>query len=283
MHQFDPRSALEVPVEERLDQYERLWAESGFKKWLANFQDIMKPGEANEDYAEFFRNKIRERVKDSVVAEMLVPKDHPFGSKRIPCETGYYDVYNRDNVLLVDVRKAPIECITPKGIKTSDAEYELDVIIFATGYDALTGSLTRIDIHGEGGQTIKDKFAEGPRTYMGIQSPGFPNLFIMPGAGGGNFTRGCEPLVEWVTDCIGYIRDNGFTRISATPQAEEAWTQYVAEAGVNLLRTKANSWFVGANIPGKARVLLGSPDSAPIMRAKRSAVAANGYEGFLLQ
>jgi cation diffusion facilitator CzcD-associated flavoprotein CzcO len=283
MHEFDPRSALEVSEKERLAQYERLWAEPGFKKWLANFQDIMIPGEANEDYAEFVRNKIRERVKDPVVAEMLVPKDHPFGSKRLPCETGYYDVYNQDNVLLVDVRQAPIERITPKGIKTSDAEYELDVIIFATGYDAVTGSLTRIDIHGEGGQTIKDKFAEGPRTYLGLQSAGFPNLFTMPGAGAGNFTRGCEPVVEWVTDCIGYMRENEFTRISATPEAEEAWTKYVAEASANLLRTKANSWFVGANIPGKARVLLGSPDSAPVTRAKRAEVAANGYEGFLLQ
>ena len=255
MHEFDPRSALEVPEEERLAQYERLWAEPGFKKWLSNFQDIMMPGEANEDYAEFVRNKIRERVKDPVVAEMLVPKDHLFGSKRLPCETGYYDVYNQDNVLLVDVREAPIERITPKGIKTSDAEYELDVIIFATGYDAVTGSLTRIDIHGEGGQTIKDKYAEGPRTYMGLQTAGFPNLFTMPGAGAGNFTRGCEPLVEWVSDCIGYMRENEFTRISATPQAEEAWTKYVAEAGANLLRTKADSCRCGppeATHPGQS-------------------------------
>ena len=283
MHQFDPRSALEVSEEERLEQYERLWAEPGFKKWLSNFQDIMTPGEANEDYAEFVRNKIRERVKDPVVAEMLVPNDHPFGSKRLPCETGYYDVYNRDNVLLVNVREAPIERITPKGVETSDAEYELDVIIFATGYDAGTGSLTRIDIRGEDGQKIKEKYSGGPRTFMGLQSAGFPNLFIMPGAGAGNFTRGCEPLVEWITDCIGYMRENEFTRISATPEAEEEWTLYVSQASENLLRTKANSWFVGANIPGKARVLLGSPDSAPIMRAKRSEIAANGYQGFLLQ
>jgi cation diffusion facilitator CzcD-associated flavoprotein CzcO len=283
MHAFDPRSALALSPEERLAQYERLWAEPGFKKWLANFYDIMMPGEANEDYAEFVRTKIRERVKDPVVAEKLVPKDHPFGSKRLPCESGYYEVYNRDNVLLVDVREAPIERITPRGIQTRDAEYELDVIIFATGYDAVTGSLTRIDIRGEGGQTLKDKFAAGPRTYMGIQSAGFPNLFTMPGAGAGNFTRGCEPLVEWVSDCIGYMRENEFTRISATPEAEEAWVQHVAEVGANLLRTKAASWFVGANIPGKARVLLGSPETAPVMRAKRAEVAANGYEGFLLQ
>jgi cation diffusion facilitator CzcD-associated flavoprotein CzcO len=283
MHQFDPRSALTLSPEERLAQYERLWAEPGFKKWLANFYDIMMPGEANEDYAEFVRTKIRERVKDPVVAEKLVPKDHPFGSKRLPCESGYYEVYNRDNVLLVDVREAPIERITPRGIQTRDAEYELDVIIFATGYDAVTGSLTRIDIRGEGGQTLKDKFAAGPRTYMGIQSAGFPNLFTMPGAGAGNFTRGCEPLVEWVSECIGYMREQGLTRIEATPEAEEAWRAHVVEAGANLLRTKANSWFVGANIPGKARVLLNNPDTAPTMRAKRAEVAAKGYEGFLLQ
>ena len=283
MHAFDPRSALAVSPEERLAQYERLWAEPGFKKWLANFYDIMLPGEANEDYAAFVRQKIRERVKDPVVAEKLVPKDHPFGSKRLPCDSGYYEVFNQDNVLLVDVREAPIERITPTGIKTRDAEYALDVIIFATGYDAVTGALTRIDIRGTGGQTLQEKFAEGPRTYLGLQSAGFPNLFLMPGAGAGNFTRGCEPLVEWVRDCIGYMREQGLTRIEATPEAEEAWREHVAEAGAKLLRTKANSWFVGANIPGKARFLLGSPDSAPVMRAKRAEVAATGYEGFVLQ
>ena len=283
IHQFDPRSALEVSPEVRLAQYERLWAEPGFKKFLANFHDVMMPGEANEDYAEFVRNKIRERVKDPVVAEKLVPKDHMFGSKRIPCESGYYEVYNQDNVLLVDVREAPIECITPKGVKTSDAEYELDVIIFATGYDAVTGSLTRIDIHGEGGQTLKDKFAGGPRTYMGVQSAGFPNLFTINAASVGNFVRAAEPLVEWVSECIGYLRAHQFARISPTPQAEEAWTKHVAEAGAKFLRTKADSWFVGANIPGKARALLTSPDTAPVTRAKRAKVAANGYEGFQLQ
>ena len=283
IHQFDPRSALEVSPEVRLAQYERLWAEPGFKKWLSNFHDVMIPGEANENYAEFVRNKIRERVKDPVVAEKLVPKDHMFGSKRLPCESGYYEVYNHDNVLLVDVREAPIESITPKGVKTTDAEYELDVIIFATGYDAVTGSLTRIDIHGEGGNTLKDKFAGGPRTYMGIQSAGFPNLFTINAASVGNFVRAAEPLVEWVSECIGYVREHEFTRISPTPQAEEAWTKHVTEAGAKILRTQADSWFVGANIPGKARALLTSPDTAPVTRAKRAKVAANGYEGFLLQ
>ena len=284
-YEFDPRSALEVPAEERMAQYERLWEEPGHKKWLSNFRDIMVPGEANEDYGEFVRNKIRERVRNPAVAEKLVPRDHPFGSKRIPCETGYYEVYNRDNVLLVDVHEVPIERITPRGVRTGDAEYELDVIIFATGYDAITGSLTRIDIRGEGGRAIRDKYAHGPRTYMGIQSAGFPNLFtINQAAGTGNYTRGAEWIVGWVSECLGYMRENGFTRISAKPEAEEAWVEYVAEGTAGTLRTKANSWIVGANIPGKARfVLTTSPDSPPVYRARCEEIAANGYEGFLLQ
>jgi cation diffusion facilitator CzcD-associated flavoprotein CzcO len=283
MHQFDQRSAMSVSPEERLEQYERLWAEPGFKKWLANFHDIMIPGEANEDYAAFVRQKIRERVKDPAVAEKLVPTDHMFGAKRLPCESGYYEVYNQDNVLLVDVREAPIERITPTGVKTRDAEYALDVLIFATGYDAVTGALHRIAIHGEGGQTLQDKFAAGPRTYMGIQSAGFPNLFTINAASVGNFVRAAEPLVDWVRDCICYVREHHYTRIAPTPEAEAAWTQHVAEAGAKILRTQADSWFVGANIPGKPRFLLTSPDTAPVMRAKRAEVAAKGYAGFLLQ
>ena len=283
MHEFDPRSAMDVPPEERLDQYERLWAEPGFKKWLSNFHDVMVPGEANEDYAEFVRNKIRERVHDPVVAEMLVPKDHMFGSKRLPCESGCYEVYNQDNVLLVDVREAPIECITPNGIKTKDAEYELDVIIYATGFDAVTGSLIQLDIRGVDGQILKEKFAGGPRTYMGVSSAGFPNLFTVNAASVGNFVRAAEPLVDWVGEAMAYVRDNGFSRIDATLDAEDAWVNHVNEDGAKILRTQANSWFVGANIPGKARVLLTAPDTAPVMRAKRNEVAANGYTGFTLE
>ncbi|MDA1128281.1 MAG: NAD(P)/FAD-dependent oxidoreductase [Chloroflexi bacterium] len=283
MHEFDQRSAMEVSEEERLEQYEELWQKPGFAKWLSNFRDVMVPGEANEDYAEFVRNKIRERVHDPVVAEMLVPKDHTFGAKRVPCETGYYDAYNRDNVLLVDVRKAPIECITPTGIKTADAEYDLDVIIYATGYDAVTGALLNIDIHGQGGQTLREKFVDGPRTYLGISSVGFPNLFTVNAASVGNFVRAAEPLMDWVSECISYIRDNGYTRITPTLEAEDAWVKHVNEDGENILRTKTTSWFVGANIPGKARALLTAPDTAPAMRNKRAEVAANNYEGFVLE
>lgn len=283
VHEFDPRSAMSVSAEERLEKYENLWQESGFKKWLSNFYDVMLPGEANEDYAEFFRNKIRERVIDPVVAEMLVPKGHMFGSKRLPCESGYYEVYNQDNVLLVDVREAPIKRITPNGLQTAAAEYDLDVLVFATGFDAVTGSLSRLDIRGEGGQTLKDKFANGPRTFMGVQSSGFPNLFTINQASVGNFVRAAEPLVDWVGDAIKHVKDNNFSRMSASPQAEEAWTQHIADAGAKILRSQADSWYVGANIPGKARGLLTAPDTAPVMRAKRDEVAAKGYEGFLLQ
>ena len=283
MHEPDKRSAMDVSQEERLEQYERLWTEPGFKKWLSNFYDVMVPGKANEDYAEFVRNKIRERVHDPVVAEMLVPKDHMFGSKRLPCESGYYEVYNQDNVLLVDVREAPIERITPNGIKTRDEEYELDVIIYATGFDAITGGLINLNITGQNGVRLKDKFADGPRTYMGITSAGFPNLFTVNAASVGNFVRAAESLIDWVAETMSYLRDNDFKRIAPTVEAEDAWVKHVNEDGANILRTQANSWFVGANIPGKARALLTSPDTAPAMRAKRAEVAANGYEGFILE
>ena len=284
MHEFDARSALEVSPEERMERYEDLWAEPGFKKWLSNFYDVLLPGEANEDYAEFVRNKIRERVHDPVVAEMLTPKDHMFGSKRLPCESGYYEVYNQDNVLLVDVRKAPIERITPTGLRLEDgSQFDFDVIIFATGYDAVTGSLTRIDIRGVDGESLKDKYAGGPRTYMGISSHGFPNLFTVNSASVGNFVRAAEPLVDWVCEAIRYVRDNEYARISPTLEAEDEWVRHVNEEGAKLLRSQADSWFVGANIPGKARALLTAPDSAPAMRARRAEVATNGYQGFALE
>ena len=282
MHEFDTRSALSVPEDERMEQYERLWDEPGFAKWLSNFYDVMMPGPANEDYAEFFRDKIRERVKDPVVAEMLVPKDHMFGSKRLPCESGYYEVYNQDNVLLVDVKNAPIQRITPTGIQTAEAHYDLDVIIYATGYDAVTGSLNRMHIQGENGLTLQQKFAAGPRTYMGIQSVGFPNLFTVNAASVGNFVRAAEPLVEWISECVAYLRERGYQRIQPTQQSEDAWTQHMIDGGENTLRTQADNWFVGANIPGKARFLLTAPDTAPVMRAKRADVASSGYAGFSL-
>ena len=229
------------------------------------------------------RNKIRARVKDPVVAEKLVPKDHPFGSKRIPLETEYYEAYNRDNVLLVDIRETPIERITPKGIKTSDREYEFDVIIYATGFDAVTGALTRLDIRGEGGQALKDKWASGPRTYLGLQTAGFPNLFIAINTAFCNYTVCAESVVEWITDCIRYLREKDYARIVPTPEAEEAWVEHAAELASHTLLSDAKSWFVGANIPGKARALLLYANTAPAYRQRCAEVAAKDYEGFVLQ
>jgi cation diffusion facilitator CzcD-associated flavoprotein CzcO len=283
MYDFDPRSALEVSREERLDLYEHLWAQPGFSKWLGNFHDIMTNREANEDFAEFVRNKIRARVKDPVVAEKLVPKDHPFGSKRIPLESGYYEQFNRDNVSLVDVRETPIERITPTGIKTSDTERDFDVIIYATGFDAVSGSLTRIDIRGEGGRTFKDTWADGPRTYLGLQTAGFPNFFIATNSAFCNYPVCAETIVEWIADCIHHMREKGYARIAPTQEAEEAWVAHAAELASQTLLSDAKSWFMGSNIPGKKRALLLYANSAPNYRAKVAEVAAKGYEGFRLE
>jgi cation diffusion facilitator CzcD-associated flavoprotein CzcO len=282
-YDFDRRKAMEVPKEERLKLYEELWALPGFKKWLGNFRDIMTDRQANEDFAEFVRNKIRARVKDPAVAEKLVPKDHPFGSKRIPLETEYYEAYNRDNVLLVDVRETPIERITPKGIKTSDKEYEFDVIIYATGFDAITGALTRIDIRGENGQALKDKWAGGPRTYLGLQTAGFPNFFIATNTAFCNYMICAETVVDWISDCIRYVRDKDYSRIAPSPEAEEKWVAHVNEVGSQTLLSGTKSWFVGDNIPGKAHAILLYANTAPAFRAKVAEVAGKGYEGFLLQ
>ncbi len=282
-YDFDRRRAMEVPKEERLKFYEELWALPGFKKWLGNFRDIMTDPVANEDFAEFVRNKIRARVKDPAVAEKLVPKDHPFGAKRIPLETEYYEAYNRDNVLLVDVRETPIERITPKGIKTTDREYEFDIIIYATGFDAITGALTRIDIRGETGQTLKEKWAGGPRTYLGLQTAGFPNFFIATNTAFCNYTVCAEKVVEWITDCIRYVRDHNYSRIAPSPEAEDAWVKHVNEVGSQTLLSGTKSWFVGDNIPGKAHAILLYANTAPAYRAKIAEVAEKGYEGFLLQ
>lgn len=283
VYDFDPRKTFDVPKEERLARYEELWARPGFEKWLGNFHDIMTNPEANEDFAEFIRNKIRARVKDPVVAEKLVPKSHPFGSKRIPLETNYYEAYNQDNVLLVDLNETPIECITANGIKTRDKEHEFDIIIYATGFDAVTGALTRIDIRGEGGQSFKDKWADGPRTYLGLQTAGFPNFFIANSAAFCNFPRCSETVVEWIANCIGHMQKNGLTRIAPTLAAEDAWVEHATALTEGTLFSKGNSWFVGANIPGKKRVFLLYANTAPAYRKKCAEVAANGYEGFVMQ
>lgn len=273
-----------VSEEERLAFFEEIWAEPGFRKWFGNFHDIFSSREANEIYAEFVRNKIRERVKDPAVAEKLVPKDHPFGSKRIPLESGYYEVYNQENVRLVDLRETPIERITPKGVQTTAEEHELDVLVYATGFDAITGELTRMDVRGEGGKTIKEAWAAGPRTHLGVQTAGFPNLFVENAAVFCNVPRCSETVVDFVTRCIAHMREKGFTRVATTPEAEEAWVRHNEELLTQFpVLTGTNSWFVGANIPGKKRTFLLYAGGSAMLRQKCDEVVAKGYEGFVFE
>ncbi len=283
MQEFDPRNTFDVPPEERLAFYEEIWAKPGFHKWFGCFQDVMTDEKANEEYAKFVRDKIRARVHDPVVAEKLVPKDHPFGSKRIPLETNYYEVYNRDNVRLVDVREDPIARVTETGIELeSGAQHELDVIIYATGFDAVTGELARIDIRGEGGESLGAKWADGPSTYLTLQTAGFPNLFIVNGAVFCNFTRCAEFVTKWVSDCIEFMHEKGFRRIEADPTAEEAWTEHAESLTEGMIFTKTDSWFMGTNVPGKKRTFLFYAGGAPAFREKCIEVASQGYPGFVL-
>ena len=218
IHSPDPRSALEVTPEEREAFFEKLYSEPGFGIWQGNFRDILVDREANALISDFVARKIRQRVKDPAVAEKLIPKNHGFGTRRLPLETHYYEVYNQPNVKLVDLNETPIECITPAGIKTSDAEYEFDMIIYATGFDAITGAFDRIDIRGVDGCRLKDKWGDGPQTYLGVLVEGFPNMLMAmgPHAGLGNFPRAAEYNVDWVTGLIRHARDQGLTRVEAT-------------------------------------------------------------------
>jgi cation diffusion facilitator CzcD-associated flavoprotein CzcO len=284
MYEPDPRSALEVSAEDREAFFEAIWAERGFKKWFGNFHDTMTDAAAAELMSEFVRNKIRERVDDPEVAELLCPKDHLFGTKRLPLESGYYEAFNRDNVTLKDVKSDPIEEITPDGLRTGKQEFELDVIIYATGFDAISGSLTRMDIRGEKGETIKEAWADGPRSLLGMQVAGFPNLFISNGAVFCNTPTCIAIQVDWVADCIQHVRENGHQRIEAKQEAEDAWVQHCADATEGMLFEKAEvaSWFMGTNIPGKSRVFLLYAGGAPAYREACAKETESGYQGFEL-
>ncbi|MFT4563937.1 MAG: cation diffusion facilitator CzcD-associated flavoprotein CzcO [Gammaproteobacteria bacterium] len=283
IHDADPRSALEVTPEVREAYYEEIWAQPGFAKWHANFYDIASNLEANETYAEFIRKKIRARISDPMIADLLIPKDHPFGSKRVPLETGYYETYNKEHVQLVDVRKNPIERITPTGLATSESNYELDIIIYATGFDAITGELTRMDIRGLEGRSIEQSWSAGPETYLTMQTAGFPNFFIANGAVFCNVPRCAEIVVEWVSDCMEYMRAKGHSRIEATSYAQAKWTEEANSftKGFLFSETDAHSWFMGTNIPGKARNFSLYAGGAPTFREKCTQVAENGYQGFV--
>lgn len=278
------RKAFDVSDEERRRIYEEAW-EVGGLRFRGNFQDLLVDKAANDTAAEFIKNKIRETVKDPKTAEVLADIDHPYAAKRPPIDTGYFEIFNRDNVDLVNIRANLIERITPKGIKTRDREYELDIIVFATGFDAMTGSLLRMGIMGRDGLSLNDAWAAGPHTYLGLQVPGFPNLFTITGPGSPsvlcNMPVAIEQHVEWITDCIARMRTHDIATIEATPAATEDWVAHVnAAANATLLPQVPHSWYLGANVPGKPQVFMPYTGGMTRYRAICDHIAAQGYAGF---
>lgn len=286
MHNSDPRLALEVSAEERETFWEKKYYEPGFGIWLGNFADIGTNAEANVLASAYMRRKIRERVKDPKVAEKLVPKNHGFGTRRVPMESGYYEVYNQANVELIDLHEEPILRIVPQGIQTSRRTISIDIIIYATGFDAVRGSFDRIRFEGAGGQLLKDAWADGPTTLLGLQTPGFPNMFTIVGphnaAGFCNIPRCIEQNVDWVTEFMIHARERGTTRIEATVPAAEDWTRHVYEMVDLTLIATTDSWFMGVNqnLPEKKRTFLAYAGGSPRYRKKCDAIAADGYRGF---
>ncbi len=279
------KPALDVPPEERQSTYEQCWGRGGFAM-LGSFADIIVNREANDTAAEFVRSKIRGMVRDPSVAEKLLPRDYPLATKRLCVDTGYFATFNRDNVTLIDARATPIEEITPAGLRTSDAEFALDSIVFATGFDAMTGALANIQIRGRRGLPLKDKWEHGPRTYLGLTMAGFPNLFTITGPGSpsvlANMVMAIEQHVDWVADCAAYLREHQVDSIEATEEAETAWVAHVNDVAGTTLFPLANSWYIGANVPGKPRVFMPYIGGLGVYRQKCDEIAANGYEGFAL-
>ena len=290
IHGPDRRKFDEVSEEDRLAFWEELYSSPGFGVWSGNFRDVLVEKHANAAFTEFIADKIRSRVNDPVTAEKLIPKDHGFGTRRVPLETRYYEAYNRDNVHLIDLNDTPIERITPAGIKCSDKEYELDVIIYATGFDAITGAFDRIEFTGVGGQKLSDKWYEGPITYLGLQTAGFPNLITIAGPQGGsvstNFPRGIEEAVDWATDLFRHLRSHGYTRVEPTQEAEEEWDAHVKKTYEYSLLTTTKSWFTGYNSNvenhDKLRYLIYN-GGTPRYRQRLQQVVADDYQGFALR
>ena len=278
------RLALKTPPQERQRIYEAAW-EAGGLRFRAAFYDLLSDKAANDTAADFIRAKIRQIVKDPSTAAKLSNFDHPYAAKRPPIDTDYFETFNRDNVELVDVRADPIERITPKGIHTRSKEYPLDIIVFATGFDGMTGSLLRIDIRGRGGVPLTKEWAAGPRNYLGLQVAGFPNMFTITGPGSPsvlcNMPVAIEQHVEWITDCIAHMRSQGVTRIEPTNDAVDSWVDEVNRAAsATLLPQAKHSWYLGANIPGKPLVFMPYAGGMAHYRKICAEVAAKGYEGF---
>ena len=287
LHTPDPRKTFDVPEDERRAFWDQQFNAPGFAMWIGGFSDMLMDRAANDAVSEFVAEKIRERVDDRKVAEMLTPKDHGFGTRRVPQETFYYEAFNQPNVELVSILETPIERITETGIKTTDRTFEFDMIIYATGFDAITGSFDRIDIRGVEGESLKDKWRQALETFLGVHVAGFPNMFMVmgPHTALGNIPRSIEYNVDWVADLIGYLRDNKFTRAEARPEAVDEWTQFVLEKGEGNLANEVDSWMTGVNqnVAGKQkRIIARYSGTAPEYRDRADTVAANGYKELAL-
>jgi len=288
IHQPDPRKTLEVPAAQREAFWEQRYAEPGFGIWMANFSDILVDEKANAALSEFIANKIRQRVKDPKIADKLIPKDHGFGTRRVPLESGYFEAYNRDNVTLVDLRETPIECITETGVKTRAQEHAFDLLIYATGWDGVTGAFDRIDIRGPNGVKLRDVWADGPRTYLGQLIDGFPNLLMIlgPHTARGNIPRAVEHSVEWQTGLLKFMRGHNYTRVQTRPEQVEEWTKIVVTAAQRLLSYNVDSWQTGVNrnVEGRnMRRVLGFNGNGVYYRRKTAEVAAGGYQEFVFR
>jgi len=282
------KSALEVSDDERQATFERLWEIGGFAPWLGSFNDILLNEEANRAAYKFWHDKTRARINDPAVAEILAPTEpiHPFGVKRPSLEQHFYEIFNQPNVSLVDLRTNPIERVTPGGIKTAAGEHDLDILVLATGFDAVTGGLTSIDIRGTEGETLKEKWANGVRAQLGMAAAGFPNLLFVYGPQSPNgFCNGptcAEVQGDWIVRLLDHLRQRNYTRVEATVAAEEAWRAQVLALADATLFPRADSWYLGANIPGKPREMLSFTGGLPAYLAKCRESAERGYEGFAL-
>ena len=285
IYELSDRSAIEVSADERAAEFERRW-EKGSPNFMRAFNDLGVNEQSNAYAADFVRDKIRTIVSKPEVAEKLAPKNHPIGSKRICVDTGYFETYNRDNVRLVDLKEEPIEAVTPTGICTARQEYLFDTIIFATGYDAITGALGAIDIRGCGGKSLKEEWKEGPAAYLGLVVSGFPNMFLITGPGSPsvlvNVIVAIEQHVEWIADCIAWMREHGYDRIDADPQAQLQWADHVDEVAHKTLFVRANSWYMGANIPGKPKRFMPYAAGIGPYTQKCLDIARQGYDGFIM-
>jgi cyclohexanone monooxygenase len=282
------RSALEVDPEQRRETYDRGWETGGFAILVESYNDLLIDEQANETIAEYTRERIRERVADPEVADKLCPDDHAFGTKRLPMETDYYETFNRDNVTLVDVKSNPIVTVTPAGLRLADdTEHEFDVLVLATGFDAFTGALLRLGIVGRDGQKLKDVWSAGPASYLGLMIHGFPNLFTITGPGAAlalyNNPLAIEDHVDMTASAIQHLLDNGYETMEAEAQAQEGWRQELNERANATLFPRTASWYMGANIPGKPRVVMMYVGAAAEYRATCADVVENDYRGFALR